>query len=67
MCECSNLTSALFTLVAVHYVFDIEYCSQIKDLFHFFEDKLLEIRSGQTLKQSHTYLQTMAAVSCHMK
>ena len=40
MCKCNSLTSAL---VAVHYVFNIEYCQQEKDFYLFFEEMILDI------------------------
>ena len=62
MCECNSLTSALFNLVAVHYVFNIEYCRQVKDFFLFLEEMILNI-DGST-KLGPAYLQISAAIGC---
>ena len=44
--EVSGILQGLFVLLALHYVYDIEYCSRMKDFYHFLESKLLKINSS---------------------
>ena len=40
---CNTILSAIFTLFAVHYVFDIEYHEKVKDFYLFLEDKIFNV------------------------
>lgn len=62
-CECGKVSSVLLSLIALHYVFNIEYCRPVQDFFHFFEDQVLKIKNK--VKRSCTYTTTLAAISCH--
>lgn len=39
--EVSGIMQGMFLLLALHYVYDIEYHHRLKDFFCFFENKLL--------------------------
>ena len=41
--EVSGILQRLFVLLALHYVYDIEYHSRMKDFYHFLESKLLKM------------------------
>jgi len=43
---CCHLLSAIFTLFAVHYVFDIEYHPKAKDFYLLLEEKMFGIKRG---------------------
>ena len=71
--ECSNLTKALFCLLAVHYVFDLTYHDRVKDFFLFLQEKVMEISSegysgssGKgSKKKSASYLSTTSGIECY--
>ena len=41
--ECKNMKTALFSLFAVHYIFNIEYHPHVRDFYRFVQEFLLEI------------------------
>ena len=41
--ECKNIKTALFSLFAVHYIFNVEYHSCVQDFHRFVQEFLLEI------------------------
>ena len=41
--ECKTMTNAIFTLFAVHYVFNLEYNVRVKDFFRFVQEYLMSI------------------------
>ena len=72
--ECSNLTKALFCLLAVHYVFDLTYHERVKDFFLFLQEKVMEISSEGyggssgtkgSKKKSASYLSTTSGIECY--
>ncbi|XP_019854847.1 PREDICTED: uncharacterized protein LOC109583811 [Amphimedon queenslandica] len=44
--ECKDIPTALFLLIASHYVFNISYQPKAQDFFAFIESKLLNISSS---------------------
>ena len=54
MRETSNIVSALFNLVAVHYVFSLDYNAKAKDLFRYLQEKVLALKPTDTWKKSIT-------------
>ena len=64
MIECNSVMSSLFTLFAVHYVFNIQYHSRLKDLFQFLEEKVVSIKSGA--KKSAVYLSVTTAAENYL-
>ena len=55
--ECKDIPTALFSLVASHYVFNISYQAKAVDFFTFIEKKILAISVDSSYKspvaQSH--------------
>ena len=41
--ECGSVVNAIFNLVACHYVFNLEYCTKVKELQLFLQQKVLGI------------------------
>ena len=41
--ECKNMKTAFFSLFAVHFVFNIEYHSRVRDFYRFVQENLFEI------------------------
>lgn len=62
--EVNTLIKGLYTLIALHYVYDIEYNHRLKDFYMFLEDKLLSINS--CAKRSVTYSSVTAAIECYL-
>ena len=50
--QCKTMKIALFSLLAVHYIFDIEYHYCVKDFYRFVQENLFEI--PDTSKRSVT-------------
>ena len=55
MHECTNFTSAVFTLMAVHYVFNINYHSSVKDVLTYIKENILKLKDT-SFKKSATYI-----------
>ena len=63
--EVNSLIKGLYTLIALHYVYDIEYNHRLKDFYMFMEDKLLNIINSST-KRSVTYSSISTAIECYL-
>lgn len=63
MLETSNIVSALFNLVAVHYVFNLDYNVKAKDLFRFLQEKVLTLKPTDTSKKSITISSHTAGIT----
>ena len=63
--ECRSIDSALFLLIAAHFVFNIEYNSKVKDVLYYFQDKVLGL-SDPTFKQSSMYRNIRSAVDLYL-
>lgn len=68
--ECSTLKKALLCLLAVHYVFDLNYNDRVKDFFLFLQEKVMKIADGsyaggKISKKSASYLSTTSAIECY--
>ena len=57
-----NMTNAVFLLLAVHYVFNIEYHPKVKDVLCFIQEKMRVLK--YTARKSAQYLSFSAALSC---
>ena len=62
---CSAILSAIFTLFAVHYVFDIEYHEKAKDFYLFLEDKIFNVKSG-TILHSANYANIVTSIEGYL-
>ena len=63
--EVNSLVKGLYTLVALHYVYDMEYNARLKDFFMFLEDKILSI-ANTSIKKSVSYSSVTAAIECYI-
>ena len=68
--EYSTLKKALLCLLAVHYVFDLNYNDRVKDFFLFLQEKVMKIADGsyaggKISKKSASYLSTTSAIECY--
>ena len=60
--EVSGILQGLFVLLALHYVYDIEYHSRM-DFYHFLESKLLKMNSSHN---SATYSNIISALENYL-
>lgn len=44
--ECKTMKNAIFTLFAVHFVFNLEYNIRVKDFYRFLQEYLMNIPEG---------------------
>ena len=51
--EVSGILQGLFVLLALHYVYDTEYCSRMKDFYPFLESKLKKNSSHNSATYSN--------------
>lgn len=58
------LQDALFFCFAAYYVFHVEYPSQVKNIFYFFQDFV--VRHPDSHDRSGTYLATTSDIKRHM-
>lgn len=62
--EVCDLVRGIFVLLALHYVFDMEYNPRLTDLYLFFEEKILCLPISA--KKSPTYLSATSAIECYL-
>ena len=48
--ECTDIASALFFLIACHYIFNLSYHSKVYDVLRFIQEKILKVPSDETIK-----------------
>ena len=63
--ECRNNKSALFLMIATHYVFNIEYCAKVKDVLYFIQEKVLGF-SDNSFKKSSMYRNISASIDLYL-
>ena len=59
--ECKDMCSALFTLMGLHFTFNIEYNSKIKDVLYYVQEKILGI-SDPAIKKTAIYNNVCAGI-----
>lgn len=64
--EVSDFMKGIFLLLALHYVYDIQYHHRLKDIYLFLEDKLLGLDSP-SCKKSAPYLSVTSAIECYIE
>ena len=53
MCmECTDVATALFYLVASHYVLNLSYHDKIQEVFRFIQERIMDIESAEKGKAS---------------
>lgn len=60
--ECPSLADAIFTLFAIHYVFDMNYHPRIMDFYRLCEERIMCIKCS-TEKMSANYSSVSRGVS----
>ena len=55
-------TTAIYSLVGVHYVFNIEYTASLKIVYCFLEQLTLNIKTSDN--PGHVFTNYVAAISC---
>ena len=56
------LTTAIYSLVGVHYVFNIEYTASLKNVYHFLEQLTLDIKTSGN--PGHVFTNYVSTISC---
>ena len=64
--ECSSIHSSLFNVLAIHYVFNLEYHGKAKDILLFLQQKVMGI-ADQSRKTSAMYSNVAAAIECYIQ
>ena len=65
MIECRDIESTIFILLAVHFVFNMEYNPKVKDIMYFFQDKVLNC-ADSAFKKSSMYLCISSAIDLYL-
>ena len=65
MLQCSSLLTAIFLLFAVHYVFNLEYYSKVKDFYLFLQNKLFNIKEATSF--STNYVNVTCSLECYVE
>ena len=63
--ECRSIDSALFMMLATHYVFNMEYHPNVRDVLYYFQDKVLGF-SDPLLKKSSIYMNVSSAIDLYI-
>ena len=63
--ECKCMSNAIFTMLAVHFVFNIEYNHQVKDVLYFLQDKVLGF-PDPGFKKSSVYMSISSAIDLYL-
>ena len=64
--ECRSFVKALFSMLAVHYVFDMSYNPNVKDVLFFLQDKIAGV-TDPGYKKSAIYNNISAAIECYLE
>ena len=59
--KCPDFTTALYSVFAVHYIFNISYQAKLNDLYLFLQEVIFKI-PDETSKKSAMYLNFCAAI-----
>ena len=62
--EVNNYEKGLFSVLALHYVFDMHYNARLSDFFTFFEEKILQVPIS--CKHSPLYASVTSAIECYL-
>lgn len=63
--ECKSIHSALITLIAAHFVFNIDYYTHVKDVLYFLLDKVMGFTDPSYCK-SAMYSSVSSAIQCFL-
>lgn len=62
--ECRDIDCAIFTLLAVHFVFNMEYNQKVKDIMYFLQEKVLGY-VDPCFKKSSMYMNVSSAIDLY--
>lgn len=60
--KCMDLTTALYSVFSIHYIFNIEYHAKLHDLYLFFQESVMGIPM-EAQKKSGAYVNFCSAIS----
>ena len=63
--ECENLPSAIYSMVAAHYVFDIQYNPRVNDVQLYLQEQVLGV-ADPLLKKSALYSSVISGIACNL-
>ena len=63
--ECRSYHTAIFILLAVHFVFNIEYHAHTKDMLYFLQEKVMGF-SDPMYQKTPIYSNVSAAITCYL-
>ena len=64
LCELNDISEAIFTWFAVHYVFNIKYAKKVVNVGYFFQDNIFEL-TDDTVRSS-TYNSIVGDIKQYM-
>ncbi len=64
--ECGTLQTAIYVMLAAHYIFDIQYHPRVNDVLLFLQEKVLGLLDSQ-IKKSSVYLSVLSGIECHLQ
>ena len=64
--ETSGFVASMFQLIAVHYVFNVQYHPQVNDVLVCLQEKMLGVVDGAKKTMIHTYLSVTSAIECFL-
>lgn len=64
--ECKSMANAIFTMLAVHFVFNLEYNHHVKDVLYYLQEKVLGF-PDPSFKKSSLYLSISSAVDLYVE
>lgn len=63
--ECGNLPTAIYSMLAAHYIFDIQYNPKVNDVQLFLQEKVFRLHDPHA-KKSSTFLSVVAGIDCYI-
>ena len=63
--QSSSLLTAVFLLFGVHYVFNLEYYSKVKDFYLFLQNKFFDIKDATPF--STNYINVTCSLECYLE
>ena len=63
--EVDCIEKGMFVVLAMHYIFDMEYNPRLHDFYLFFEEKILRMPLP-CCKKSATYASVTTAIECYL-
>ena len=64
MMQCQSLSGAMYTLFVVHYFFNMEYHTRVKDFYLFIQKNCFMIKD--TIATSTNYANILSSLQCYL-